>query len=205
VTSVNGRRIPIVALFPLESMRTDAAQAVDSIAEALPILEDFMKTPHPVNVIHIWYGFVVGSFGGGDISTEDRATYEARISGQGAMPFEAILDHELSHTYIKHESMDQFLELYAYNLVHTSSPDLQSWVFTRGYVAWRRSNEGIYALLDVYQLIGRNAMSNAYNVVYALRPPYGQPLSSECKQAFIDEAPEASKTQVADKMAKVTN
>jgi hypothetical protein len=45
------------------------------------------------------------------------------------------------------------------------------------------------ALLDVYRLVGRDAMARAYRAIYVLAPPYGTMLSAECKQASIDEAP----------------
>lgn len=163
-----------------------------------------MAAPFPASVIRLWYGFIVGNRGGsGSLHMEDRESYEARMTAF-MVPYEVTLVHELSHTYISHESLDQFLELYVYNMIHTNSQNVQEWVFKRDYVASRASNEGIHALLDVYQLIGPEAMANAYRAVYPLRPPYG-PLSNECKQVFIDQAPSALKGRVSDKMAKVTN
>lgn len=204
VTSMNGRTVPIAALFPLESMRADASQDVRAIERALPVLEGFMAAPIAASAIRIWYGFIIGNRGGGGtIHTEDRATYEAR-TGPDRLPHEAILDHELSHTYIGHEGLNQFLELYVYNVVQTGSPDVRAWVFDREYQAWRASNEGIHALLDVYQLIGRERMAGAYGAVTPLRPPYGQPLSAECRQVFVEHAPPEVRAQVAEKMARVT-
>ena len=135
---------------------------------------------------------------------EDQSTYEARTGAGRWLPYEAILYRELSHSFIGNESLTQFLELYVYNVLQTNSQDLQVWMVTRNYVAWDPSNHGVYALLDVYQLIGPSAIASAYRKVYPLYPPYGQPLSAECKQAFIDQAPSALKAQVADKMAMVT-
>jgi len=154
--------------------------------------------------MRIWYGLIMGNLGGGGtIQTEDRGTYEARTDDD-RLPFDAILGHELSHTYIGHESLTQFLELYLYNLLSTGSPSVPSWVFVRGYQPWNDTNTGVHALLDVYQLLGRDAMAAAYGEIYPLRPPYGVPLSAEARQAFIDQAPAAVKQQVAGKMAMVT-
>jgi hypothetical protein len=55
----------------------------------------------------------------------------------------------------------------------------------------------------VYRLIGRDAMASAYSTVYLLNPPYGEPLSSACKQAFVDQAREALEPQVAALVANV--
>jgi hypothetical protein len=99
--------------------------------------------------------------------------------------------------------VNQFLELYLYNMVHTKSAATQSWISARSYVPFAASNEGVLALLDVYQWIGLDAMTNAYRAVYLVRPPYGQPLSTQCQQVFVDQAPAALKSQVAAKMAKV--
>ena len=59
------------------------------------------------------------------------------------------------------------------------------------------------ALIDVHRLIGRDAMARAFRNVRLLDPPYGQPLSDACRQAFVDEAPEESRHAVAAKMAQV--
>jgi hypothetical protein len=202
--SSTASRVPVVALFPAGSMRAGATRAVQTIELALPVLENFMATPLSASFIRMWYGFVMGNTGGGgEINTEDQDTYEAR-TGADRLPYEAILCHEIAHSFIGNESLTQFLELYVYNMLQTNSQDLRVWVFTRKYVAWDPSNHGIHALLDVYQLIGPGAMSRAYKVLYLLGPPYGQPLSAEGKQAFIDQAPSALKVQVAEKMDMVT-
>jgi len=60
-----------------------------------------------------------------------------------------------------------------------------------------------YPLLDIYQLIGHDNMSRAYKILYSLQPPYGSPLSAECLQVFIDQAPTSVKEQVAAKVAKI--
>jgi len=134
---------------------------------------------------------------------EDAATYGMR-TGPERLPYEAILYHELSHSYISNESLRQFLELYIYNQLRTGASNVESWVFTRNYVPWLASNQDSAALLDVYQLIGHDAMARAYRAVYPLRPPHGQPLSAECRQAFVDQAPESARTQVAALVARVT-
>ena len=194
---------PMVALFPLDAMRSGATDSVLSIERALPLLENVMGSEFPVSTIRIWYGFVVGATGGyGILDIEDRETYESR--GGGALPFEAIVLHETSHAYIPHESLNQFLELYLYNMLHVNSTDVRAWIFTRNYSGNRSANVDIHAILDVYSMIGPDAMARAYRIVHRLNPPYGQPLSAECKQAFIDQAPEPLKTQVADKMSRVT-
>jgi hypothetical protein len=196
-------RVPFVAVFPTANMRAEATQALQSLERALPVLEVFMGTPLYATKVGLWYGFVSSSFAGvGMLDMEDQATYDARTAG--GWPYEAILYHELSHSFIGNESLDQFLELYAYNMLHTNSQDLQVWIYTRNYVAWDSSNAGVHALLDVYQLIGPSAMARAYRTVYPFHPPCGAPLPDSSKQAFIDQAPSALKAQVAEKMAKVT-
>ena len=184
-------------------MRAEAPQAVHELETGLPILENFIVTPFPFDFVRIWYGFVIGnSGGGGTLYMEDRGMYTSRWR-PGLLLYDAILVHEMSHSYIGHEGLTQFLELFIYNMARTNSPNVQSWTFVRDYVPWHTSNVGVHALLDVYQLIGRDAMSNAYKAVYRLNPPYGQLLSSESRQVFVNEAPAAVKAQVVDKMAKV--
>jgi hypothetical protein len=100
------------------------------IASAVPIIEEFMAMPFPVGSVRVWYGFKIGNSGGGGvIYTEDRTTYETR-TGPTRLPYDAILCHEASHSYVGNESLTQFLELYAYNVVRTGSADPMSWTFT---------------------------------------------------------------------------
>ena len=40
-------------------------ETVGSVKLALPILEDFMATPFPRDVIRVWYGFRIGASGSG--------------------------------------------------------------------------------------------------------------------------------------------
>lgn len=195
--------VTVAAVFPSEAMRAETTAAIQQLSMALPILEQFMGAAFPVAVVNVWYGFAVGNSGdGGVINTEDQTSYESRTP-TSRMPLEGLLDHELSHSYILHEGLNQFLEMYVFNLVHGASRDLSTWTYTRNYLARQPDNAGSAALLDVYQLIGWDAMVRAYRVVYPLNPPYGQPLSAAGKQAFVDQAPEAVKSQVATIVANI--
>lgn len=194
VASTNGRQISIVAVFPTNDMRSEATQAVQWVRLGIPLLENFMATPFPMTQIRIWYGFRIGNLGGGgSIWSEDQGTYESRWK-QGMSPYEALYYHELSHTYIAHESLNQFLEMYQYNLVHTGSTSYQNWT---NYRVPPESWPWITAILDIYKLIGPDAMARAYKTIYNINPPYGVLLSQECKQAFIDQAPPNLKSQVS--------
>ena len=200
VASTDSRQIPIVAVFPTGDMRWDAAQAVEWVKLGVPALENFMATPFPSSRITITYGFAVGAAGGsGNINIEDQGTYESRWL-QGMQPYECTVYHELSHSYILNEALNQFLELYQYNLVHTGSTALQNWTVWRVPSADR---SGVFAILDIYQLIGNAAMSNAYKNLYPINPPYAGPLSQQCQQAFVDQAPSNLKTQVAALAARI--
>ena len=202
--SSNGRSLPVVAVFPLEQMRGEASDAVRAIERGLSALEGFMQTPYPTAQIRLWYGFKIGnSGGGGTLFMEDRTTYEARTPAT-RLPFDAILYHEVSHTYIGNESLDQFLEVYVYNVVQSGSRQLSSWSYLRGWTPMADPNKDLAAVLDVYQLIGHDVMSAAYAAVYPLRPPYGSPLSASAIQVFVDRAPAAVKTQVSQKLGQVT-
>jgi len=201
--SRDGSRIPIVCVFAQSPMRADVIESVRSLQLAIPIVENFLETDFPTARLWLWYGFKLGNTGGGGaIYSEDRASYESRTP-VSRLPFESILHHELAHSYYGNESITQFLELYIYNLIHTQSTDVHSWITTRNWVAGASSNTGVHALLDIYDWIGPIAMANAYQVIYPLRPPYGQPLSPACRQAFVDQAPEPLKTQVAEKANKI--
>jgi len=204
VTSSNGRSLPVVAVFPLEQMRGEASDAVRAIERGLSALEGFMQTPYPTAQIRLWYGFKIGnSGGGGTLFMEDRTTYEARTPAT-RLPFDAILYHEVSHTYIGNESLNQFLEVYVYNVVQSGSRQVSSWSYLRGWTPMADPNKDLAAVLDVYQLIGHDVMSAAYAAVYPLRPPYGSALSASAIQVFVDRAPAAAKTQVSQKLGQVT-
>lgn len=195
--------IPVTAVFPVESMRAEAELPVRLLEDALPRLEAFLDAPYPTPVIRIWYGFAVGSSGGGGvINAEDRTTYQARTLGL-LLPYDPMIIHELSHTWFGSESVTQFMELYGWNLVATGSDDPRRWTHTREWVPGQAGNEGVHALLDVYELIGPRAMGQALRQVSALHPPYGQPLTPAMQQAFVDAAPDAARATVAAKVARV--
>jgi hypothetical protein len=201
--STNGRAVPIVVLFPLESMRGEAATALSRLEPIVPLLEAFLDVPFPTPALQVWYGFGIGnSGGGGAIFSEDRATYETRTPPT-RLPFDAILGHEVGHSYIGHESLNQFLELYGYNLTHGSSVNLSSWTFTRSWTPGAASNAGIAALLDIFQLIGFETMRNAYRAVYPLRPPYGQVLQPTVIETFSNQVPPDLRPAVVEKLNKV--
>jgi hypothetical protein len=201
VESIDGRRLPIVTMFPRASSREDAIRANGYVQLATPLLENFLQVPFPYSGITSWYGFYIGNRGGGGaIFSEDQATYEKRRGPVilGYLPFEAIIYHEVSHSYFGNENLTQFLELYVYNRVYTNSLVVDSWVYTRDYEPFLDSNSRTHGLLDIYQLIGHDAMARAYQTLYPLRPPYGAFLSEAGKQAFVNEAPPALQDQVRE-------
>ena len=200
-TSTDGRAIQFAVIFPEERLRSEATDALERLTRTLPVLETFLKTPWPPATVHLWYGFVVGNSGGNAVlDMEDRTSYTSRGV---AMPYDAILDHELAHTYIGNETLNQFLEMYAFNRLAGSTTTLASWSHTRGYTGMSDSNKDSALVLDVYGMLGHDAMSRAYQRVYGLRPPYGQPLAAAVIQVFVDEAATDVKTQVAAKLGKV--
>ena len=195
--------VMVSCVFALDSMRAEADRAVQVVANGLPILEDFMGQPFPTFGLRLWYGFVVGnSGGGGSIYSEDRTTYETR-TGPSRLPFDAILSHESGHSYIAHESLTQFLELYVYNVRQSGATSPDAWTFTRGWAPGAASNTGVAAVLDVYQLVGLETMKRGYRAMRALQPPYGQGIPANVINAFVAEVPEPLKAQVADKLGRV--
>jgi hypothetical protein len=199
VESVDGRRLPIVSMFPRPSPRQDAIRANGYAQLAMPFIEEFYQTPYPAENLKIWYGFKIGNSGRlGTIDTEDQTTYETRRGPVviGYTPFEAIVQHELGHSYMGNETLNQFVELYAYNRIYTNSVDVNSWIWTRNYVPFDPDNANIHGILDIYQLIGHEAMSRAYRNLHQINPPYGSPLSEEGKRLIIDEAPSNLQEQV---------
>jgi hypothetical protein len=203
VTSKNSQTIPIVAVFPLETMRSEAAQAVRNLEPVLTLLEAFFDTAFPAPSVRVWYGFKVGNSGGGGvIYSEDRTTYESR-TGPTRLPYDAILGHELGHSYIGNETLTQFLELYTYNVIRTGSTAPSTWIFVRDWSPGLPANKDVAAVLDVYQLIGHDAMARAYRAIRPLRPPYGSPLSAEVIQAFLAQVPPPQQSQVAEKLARI--
>lgn len=204
VTSTNGRALPVVAVFPLEQMRGEATDTVRTIERGLGVLEEFVQTPYPTAQIRVWYGFKIGfSGGGGTLYMEDRTTYDGRPPTTKGL-FEAGLYHELSHSYIGNEGLNQLLEVFVYNVIHTGSREISSWNYLRGWTPMADANKDLAAVMDVYQLMGHNAMSRSYAAVIPLRPPYGQALSPAVIQAFVDRAPDIAKTVVSQKLGLVS-
>jgi hypothetical protein len=203
VTSSNGRAITFALVFPLEPMRPESGDAVRALEPVLPILESFFDAPFPASSVRVWYGFVLGNSGGGGfIYSEDRSTYEGR-TGPNRLPYDAILAHELGHSYISNESLNQFLEVYAYNVIRTGATDPDAWAFKRGWVADLSTNQDLAAVLDVYRLIGHDAMRRAYRAILPLHPSYGQPLSAAVIQTFAAQVPASMQAQVTEKLARV--
>lgn len=201
--SRSGAEVPITAVFPVEAMRGEAMDAVHLTEDALPVLEEFLDKAFPTPAVRIWYGFIVGaSGGGGTMSIEDRTTYNARTQG-AFMVYEPMVVHELSHTYMGHETLNQFLEVYGYNVARTGSKDIRDWDALRGWVPGRETNEGLHALLDIYQLVGPEVMADAYRAVLPLRPPFGEVLLAPVAEAFAAAVPASMRPQVAAKLAKV--
>jgi hypothetical protein len=197
-------RIPIACVFPLESMRSEANLAVTTLESVVPLLEEFFAKSFPTPAVRVWYGFKVGNTGGGGvIYSEDRTTYETR-TGPNRLPFDAILSHELGHSYIGNESLNQFLELYTYNVIRTGSRVPSAWTFVRNWVPGLATNQDVAAMLDVYQLIGYDATARAYRAIQPLNPPYGSPLSSTVIQTFVDQVLPEHRSQVTDTLRRVT-
>ncbi len=62
----------------------------------------------------------------------------------------------------------------------------------------------VAAMLDIYQLIGYEAMARAYRAIEPLRPPYGSPLSAQVIAAFVEQVSPAHRSQVTEKLRRVT-
>lgn len=182
--------VMLAAVFLQDQMRADVSLALEQLAAAVPILEDFMGHPFPHEAIRLWYGFAIGSRGGGGtILAEDCATYMSR-TGAMRVPCDAILYHELAHSYILHEGLTQFIELYVTNVIATGSSDPSRWSYVRSDVGVPpASTASAAALVEIFSLIGRDAMTRAYGAIHRLNTAAGEPLSSAGKQAFIDNAP----------------
>jgi len=133
---------------------------------------------------------------------EERSSYLARVS-PNALPYDAILCHELSHSHISNEALNQFLELYIYNNLRGSSADPASWAFTRNWTPGLPSNQGIAAIMDVYQLVGHDAMRAAYRAIRPLRPAYGAPLTPAVLDAFVNQVPPDLREAVRAKLATI--
>ncbi|HEY0995599.1 MAG TPA: Ig-like domain-containing protein [Gemmatimonadaceae bacterium] len=205
VRSVDGRMLHVVAVYAIDTIHPAAMRAMQEVIASLPHLEAITATPYPHDHLWIWDGFQVGSWGGGgELHLEDEGTYLARRANDASPnPYISVVPHEAAHSYIPHESLTQFLELYAYNVSRIGSTDPTRWAWTRKWVPGAPT-EGVHILLDVYQLMGRDAMARAYRAMATMRPLSGVPLSAAAKQAFIDAAPAAVRDQVAAKLANLT-
>jgi hypothetical protein len=202
VPSADGRRVSIAALFPADEMRDDSRAVLERLSRAMPVLEAFVGRPFRFDYVRVWYGFVPGGRSSlGTLELEDRAGFVSRAT---TMPYEAMVLHELAHSYVSNEALAQWLELYLFNLMETGSENVADWTFTRYYVAFAPSNANVAALLDVYQLIGRSAMSEAYRIAQPLGARYGEPLPASVQQVFVDQAPPAVQAQVRDLVARVS-
>ena len=194
------RAIPLAAMFPVEAMRADAQQSITVMQETVPILEQFL-VPFPTARVRLWHGFIIGnSGGGGGLNMEDRASWAARGV---TLPYDAVIAHELAHSYVGNEALTQFLELYAHNVRVTGSTDIANWTAKRGYTGPQASNTGLRALLDIYVLVGPAVMSQAYKAILPLNPGYGVELSAAVQQAFVNAVPADQRSAVAAKLAMV--
>jgi hypothetical protein len=199
--SVDGRNLQVAALFPDVRMRDEASLALARIGQALPLLEEFMQRPFPGGGIRLWYGFVVGNSGGnGVVDIEDRSSYDML---PGIAPYDAILGHELAHSYIGNETLTQFLEMYVYNRLLGRGEMLDSWTFTRGYSGMNDMNQDSALVLDVYLLVGPRAMSSAYAAASLLGAPYGQPLPTLVVEAFVERAPIEARPEIRSKLLRI--
>lgn len=206
--SARGEWVSIVSVYPLGSLSGEARTATRRLAVSIPILEGFVGGAIKERRLEVWQGFTLGARGGpGSISIEDQATYESVEPEPWrayVLPYPAMLTHELGHSFFGNEGLTQFLELYTYNLLETGSPHPRDWVFTRAHLPHAETNTQVHALLDVYMLIGEEAMSGAFAAVYPLGARYGEPLSAAARQAFIDAAPPELREVVAAKIATIT-
>ena len=203
--SADGRDLDVTSVFPLDTLRNGAEGQAAQLGPALAVLEGFLGVSAPFDRAQLWYGFVIGaSGGGGGLHMEDRGTYLARSHLIPApLPYDAIVYHELAHSWIGHESLTQYLELLVFNILTTGSPDISLWIHKRQYAGPSDANTGVHALLDIHEMIGHEAMGRAYRKIYDLRPYYGQPLSPAVLQAFVDEASPAQQAAVTAKADKI--
>jgi hypothetical protein len=203
-TTTAGKSLGAVTVFPLASLRTEAQQELTIATRTVPILEAFFDQPFPSPSIRMWYGFTIGnSSSNGLLYMEDRTTYDSRTGPNRFLPYDSIVSHEIGHSYIGNESVNQFLELYSANIIAGGTASLDTWTFTRGWTPNLASNTGIAAILDIYRLVGLENMRRGYQALYAQHPPYGQALSASAQQAFVDRMPLDLQPAVAAKLAKV--
>lgn len=199
-TTRNGATIPVFLAFPADTMEAGALQDLARLPETMATLEAFLDVPWPFGRILEWYGFKLGhSGGGGTLNMEDRGTYANR-----GVPHDVILGHELGHTYIGNETLTQFLEVYAFNQYEVHSQDVVDWTWRRGdYDPFSQGNTAVHALLDIYQLLGPEAMGRAFATLHHIGVPYGQELGAEARQVFVDEAPAEVRDQVTNLVARI--
>ncbi len=199
-TNRSGTTIPVFITFPADTMEAGALEDLSRLAGTMAILEAFLGVTWPSSSIVEWYGFILGHGGGGGaLYMEDRGTYADR-----GVAHDVILPHELGHSYVGSETLTQFLEVYGFNLYESGSAEVEDWSWTRGdYTAFDPGNGAVHALLDIYQLLGPEAMGRAFAELHRIGVPYGSPLSSEARQTFVDEATAEVRDQVAELAGRI--
>jgi hypothetical protein len=201
--SIDGRLLPIGALFPADTMRAGAIETIHVIETTVPSLEQFLGIPFPTSSIRVEYGFRLGGAGGGGrLLVEDRGTYLTRPPGT-QLEYDAMIAHEVAHSLYGNEAIAQFFEVYVHNQRLGSNDDVSTWTFTRNWSPGSGSNRGVHALMDIYVMIGAERMAGAFRAIYPLRPPYGVPLSAAAQQAFVRNAPAELRAIVASKAAMI--
>lgn len=201
-TTVHGVT-PIGAVFPLEWMRGECADATRVLEESLPFLVEFMGQPFPTGRLEVWYGFKMGATGGGGrISTVDRTTSLA-ATPDPLLPYEAVLMHEASHTFISNEALTQFLELYVYNVRLGLGADPLGWKVTRGWSPTTPSPFGVNGVMDIYYVVGLEPIRRAYRAIAPLNPAYGRPLTDAVIAAFVAEMPEAHRAFAEERLRTI--
>lgn len=193
---------PIGAIFPLEAMRGECADAVLVLEQSLPILAEFMGEPFPTAWLELWYGFTMGSSGGaGRMTMTDRTMSEA-YNGPSSS-YEATLAHEAAHSYISNEALTQFLELYVYNMRLGLGTDALNWELTRGWSPTTPSPFGVNGVMDIYVVVGHDAMQRAYRAIAPLRPAYGRPLTDAVIAAFLAQVPDEHRAFVEERLRTI--
>lgn len=194
---------PIGAVFPLEWMRGECADAVRLIEDALPILVEFMGAPFPTGRLEFWYGFKLGATGGGGLMTVvDRTTSDIANSG-AAITYDAMLVHEASHSFILNEALNQFLELYVHNVRLGLGVDPLGWAETRGWSPTTPSQFGVNGVMDIYHVVGLDPIRRAYRAIAPLNPAYGRPLTDAVIAAFVAEMPEEQRAFVEERLRTI--
>jgi hypothetical protein len=194
---------PIGGVFPLEWMRGECADAVRVLEESLPFLVEFMGQAFPTGRLEVWYGFKLGASGGsGLITTVDRTTALA-ANPEPSLSYEAVLAHEASHSYIRNEALNQFLELFVYNMRLGLGPDPLNWTATRGWSPTTASPFGVNGVMDIYHVVGLDPIRRAYRAVAPLNPDYGRPLTNAVIAAFVAEMPEEHRAFAEERLRTI--